>query len=104
MMKSRVALIGILLSSFTGFAQAEIVYSGGRHSSNLPTIIRGSAVHCDARSPMIIHVHDALKTGHHGASNCIAKVRATKRHHPYSITNIVVILAPTHKHHYTKSY
>ncbi len=104
MMKSRVALIGVLLGSFTGFAQAEIVYSGGKHSSNLPTIIRGAAVNCNGSSPVIINVQDALKTKRSNVSNCIVKVRTAKRAHPYSITNIVVILAPTHKHHYTKSY
>jgi hypothetical protein len=104
MMKSCVALIGILLAFLTGAAQAEIVYSGGKHRSNLPTIIRGSALNCDARSPVIINVQDALKTGRRTTSNCIVKVRTSKRHRPYSITNIVVILAPTHKHHYIKSY
>lgn len=103
-MKSRVALIGILFASLTGFAQAEIIYNGGKHSSNLPTIIRGSAVNCDARSPVIIHVQDSLRTGRSIASNCIVKVRTSKRDRPYSITNIVVILAPVHKHHYMKSY
>jgi hypothetical protein len=103
-MKSRVTLIGILFASFTGIAHAEIVYSGGKHGSNLPTIIRGATANCDARGPLIIKVQDQRRAGRSSASNCTVKVRTSKRDRPYSITNIVVILAPTHKHHYTKSY
>jgi hypothetical protein len=100
-MKYGVALISALLASFSGTANAEIIFANGKHSARQPTIIRGAPHRCHAKRPLVINVQDSLKNAGRNVVQCAPKIKTAQ--HSRSIVNIIVI-AGRHERLYIKHY